>query len=179
MAKVNTLGMLLRVAALLSGSLLVMCDNADCEKLRDDLYADRLRWQACEEDSDCEIIGGNTADCTGIFSCNLAVNAHSVKDAERRIASLPEESVDCHKCNSPNCPDGEIALCDSVYKRCIIVKDVTDGRATSDYTPNTGGVPATGGTDSTGAAGLGADSGAGGTGGFGGTDLGQGLFPAL
>src|SRR5215471_16781838 len=112
-----------RAALLLSGAMLLHCDNASCEKLRDDLYAQKLTWQACKTSLDCEIIGGNMGDCSGVMSCNLAINVRYRKEAERRIASLPEESVDCHKCGSPNCPEGGIPYCDPVIKTCTIVKD--------------------------------------------------------
>jgi hypothetical protein len=172
MSKVTRLGTLLRAAAVLSGMLGITCDNADCEKLRDDLYADRLKWESCDDDTDCQLVGGNTADCTGIFSCNLAVNTRYVKDAERRIASLPEETVDCHKCGSPNCPEGDIVVCDPAYKRCIVVKELLNGGGASVYLPtkSTGGSTGTGGIP--GAAG---DNGTGGSGGV----IGQGLPPTL
>lgn len=175
MSKVTRLGVVLRAAAVLSGLLGITCDNADCEKLRDDLYTDRLKWEGCDQDEDCELVGGNTSDCTGIFSCNLGVNSRYVKDAVRRIASLPEESVDCHKCGSPNCPEGNIVVCDPAYHRCIVVKELVNGGGASVYLPtkSTGGSTGTGGaTDIPGAGG---DTG---TGGFGGV-IGQGLPPTL
>src|SRR5215471_19127455 len=143
-----------RAALLLSGAMLLHCDNASCEKLRDDLYAQKLTWQACKTSLDCEIIGGNMADCSGVMSCNLAINVRYRKEAERRIASLPEESVDCHKCGSPNCPEGEIPYCDPVIKTCTIVKDFLGeggGIPTMGFT--SGGARGSGGTGSGGSPG--------------------------
>ena len=148
---------LVRGLALSSSLLLVSCDKENCETLRDELYTQKLSWQACRVDSDCEIIGGNTSDCTGILSCNLAVNSHFVLEAERRIASLPEETVECHRCGSPNCPEGEIAYCDPAYRRCVIVKAFIDGgKPAAGFAP--GGAPGTGGFS-----GEGGDLGAGGS----------------
>jgi hypothetical protein len=176
MSKVTRLGALLRAAAVLCGMLGITCDNADCEKLRDDLYAERLKWETCETDEDCELVGGNTQDCTGIFSCNLGINSRYVKDAQRRIASLPEESVDCHKCGSPNCPEGTIVVCDPAYNRCIVIKELINGMGASVYLPGHHGVGgSTSGTGgSTDVGGSGGDTGAGGESGFGGV-IGQGL----
>jgi len=108
------------VAALLTAS----CNVSHCESLRDELFADKQTWQACETDVDCVIVGGNNKDCTGILSCNLSINRAYRSEAERRIASLPEETVDCVECQSPNCPEGSIALCELKAKQCIIVQDI-------------------------------------------------------
>jgi hypothetical protein len=177
MSKLISVGTLLRVAAVLSGLLGITCDNADCEKLRDDLYADRLRWETCETDEDCELVGGNTLDCSGIFSCNVGINSRFVKDAQRRIASLPEESVDCHKCGSPNCPQGNIVVCDPHYNRCIVLEELINGMGASVYLPGMhglGGSPGSGGATEVG--GTGGDTSGGGQSGFGG-DTGTGLAP--
>ena len=133
----------------LSGSALVSCDKENCESLRDELYAQKLTWQECRTSTDCQLVGGNGQDCTGIMSCNLAVNVKFRKEAERRIASLPEETVDCHRCGSPNCPEGEIAYCDPNYHRCTIVKEfIGDGSPSGGF--SSGGRPAAGGQSGTG-----------------------------
>lgn len=105
----------------------IQCNNADCEALRDELYLAKLEWEACKTHADCMLIGGNTKDCTGVFSCNLAINRSRRQEAERRILSLPEETADCIECASPNCPEGEIAFCEPVSHRCLIVKEILDG----------------------------------------------------
>lgn len=114
------------VFAALASLLSTQCDNEQCEELRENLYREKISWQSCERSSDCIIVGGNEGDCTGVFSCNVAVNTSSRVAAERRIASLPELTVDCHQCGSPNCPDGEIAICEEDSRLCFIVSEVLD-----------------------------------------------------
>jgi hypothetical protein len=65
-------------------------------------------------------------------------------DAERRIASLPEETVDCMACKGPNCISGEITLCEPVTKTCIIVTEILDGGTTPPPSgmPDAGDMPA-------------------------------------
>jgi uncharacterized membrane protein YgcG len=152
-------------ALVLSGLSLLHCDKANCESLRDDLYAQKLAWQQCKTSADCQIIGGNTQDCTGILSCNLAINVRHREEAERRIASLPEESVECHKCGSPNCPTGDIPYCDPATHTCVVVDSFLggDGGASMGFEP-----PATGGRGS-GGSGSGGYAGSGGSGGSGGS----------
>jgi hypothetical protein len=110
------------------------CNKANCEDLRDELYYLKLDWQSCEDDSQCILIGGNGKDCTGVLSCNLAINKKRRQEAERRIISLPEETVDCMQCASPNCAEGNITICEPTSKKCIIVKEIVDsGLASVSY----------------------------------------------
>jgi len=117
------------------GLPLTQCNVDNCEKKRDELSVIKHTWERCDRDVDCLIIGGNTSDCTGVLACNLAVNRLYRDQAERRIASLPEETVDCVRCASPNCPEGELAVCEPISHECIIVKDVIDGGAQIVLTP--------------------------------------------
>jgi hypothetical protein len=114
------------VLCAVAASFATSCNVAHCEDLRDELSAAKQGWQKCEVDSDCTIVGGNTKDCTGIFSCNTAVNRVHREEAERRIASLPEETVDCVSCKGPNCISGIIPLCDQATKTCIIVTEIIE-----------------------------------------------------
>jgi hypothetical protein len=162
--KRSALRSLAKATVFLSGFALVNCDNANCESMRDDLYALKLSWQDCKSTDECQLVGGNGQDCTGIMSCNMAVNVKFVKEADRRIASLPEETVQCHKCGSPNCPEGELVYCEPHYHRCIVVKEFIDmGPPSSGF--SSGGRPETGGQSATG--GLGGSGGNSGTGGDG------------
>jgi hypothetical protein len=102
------------------------CNKAHCEDLRDDLFALRRSWQTCQQHSDCILVGGNPADCTGILSCNLAVNRGKRLEAQRRIASLPEETLDCMECQSPNCERGNLTYCEPVTHLCIVVTEIVD-----------------------------------------------------
>jgi hypothetical protein len=122
-------GMLIATALVaLTGT---QCNKANCEDIRDELFRDKLEWASCTSDDQCIIIGGNERDCSGVLTCNLAINKSRRQEAERRIISLPEETADCIECASPNCPEGEITLCERVSKKCIIVKGIVDSGLTS------------------------------------------------
>ena len=116
--------MLALVSALSFG---VGCNNAQCENLRDELTKKKREWSRCESDLDCIKVLGNPGDCTGVMSCDFSVNRRSRLDAERRIASLPEDTVDCMECQSPNCVSGKITLCDIVTHQCLLVTEILDG----------------------------------------------------
>jgi len=74
--------------------------------LRDELTALKDSWTRCENDWDCIKFFGSPGDCTGILSCDFAGNRSFRLEAERRIASLPEETTDCTACSPPNCVSG-------------------------------------------------------------------------
>lgn len=129
----------LLVLCAVAASFTTSCNVAHCETLRDELSADKEEWQKCEADADCTIVGGNIKDCTGIFTCNTAVNRVHRDEAERRIASLPEETVDCVTCKGPNCITGDIPLCDQVTKTCMIVTEIIDPPPNSSEPSDAGG----------------------------------------
>jgi hypothetical protein len=124
----------LAVAATLSlGSL--QCNHENCEELRDELSTLKNQWAECTRSEECVIVGGNDADCTGVLSCNFAVHRQHRLTAERRVASLPEDSVDCMVCNSPNCERGELPYCEPISGRCMIITKLIepeDGDAEAD-----------------------------------------------
>jgi hypothetical protein len=130
MAKYRSLGGILGPTLLLA-LLGAGCNNTQCENLRDELWRKKQEWSRCSAHTDCMKILGNPGDCTGIMSCNFAVNLKSRLEADRRIASLPEETVDCTECTSPNCVAGNIALCEPTSGRCILVTEILDGGTTS------------------------------------------------
>jgi len=149
MSSRRSLALSLLVLCGLAASFSTSCNTQHCEDLRDELTALKQKWQACQTDFDCILVGGNVKDCTGIFSCNTAVNKMHREDAERRIASLPEETVDCMVCKSPNCISGMITLCEQVTKTCIVVTEILDGGTTPDTgdtgeQPDAGAMPAAG-----------------------------------
>jgi hypothetical protein len=116
------------------------CNNVQCENLRDELTKKKREWSRCDTDLDCVKVFGNPGDCTGVMSCDFSVNRLSRLDAERRIASLPEDTVDCTECQSPNCVSGKISLCEAVTGQCILVTEILDGGPSS----GTGGTSSTG-----------------------------------
>lgn len=127
---------------------LVHCDVSRCERLRDELHAQKISWGECETSSDCIKVFGSEKDCTGIFSCDFAVNRVYRLDAERRVASLPEESVDCIECQSPNCVQGDIAWCEPVTRQCIVVTELIGGQPSSATATGGSSNEATGGRSS-------------------------------
>jgi len=126
MSSRRSLALSLLVLCGVAASFTSSCNSAHCEDLRDELFALKQKWQACSADTDCILVGGNVKDCTGILSCNTAVNRMYRQEADRRIASLPEETVDCMVCKSPNCEEGMIVVCEPVTKACIIVTKVLE-----------------------------------------------------
>lgn len=115
----------LAVAATLSlGSL--QCNHENCEKLRNELSAQKNEWAECTRSEECVLVGGNTADCTGVLSCNFAVHRQHRLTAERRVASLPEDTVDCMICNSPNCESGKLPYCEPISGRCMIITELIE-----------------------------------------------------
>lgn len=124
----KTIPTLLALLSLTSLGLL-QCNRSNCEDLRNELTAQKTEWSKCSRNEECVIVGGNTGDCSGILSCNFAVHRVHRLTAERRVASLPEESVDCMACNSPNCESGDLAFCEPVSGRCMIVTDLVEPEA--------------------------------------------------
>ena len=118
------------------GLPLTQCNVENCEKKRDELTVLKRKWQQCTDNSQCMIVGGNGADCSGILACNVAINRIYRDEAERRIQSLPEETADCIRCTPSNCPEGDIAICDTISRECEIVTALLDaGGAKLDFTP--------------------------------------------
>jgi hypothetical protein len=106
---------------------LLHCDVSRCEKKRDELSALKDKWGPCDTSFDCIKVFGNDKDCTGILSCDFAVNRVYRQEAERRVASLPEETVDCIECQPPNCVSGDLAYCEPVTQRCIVITELLGG----------------------------------------------------
>jgi hypothetical protein len=137
----------------------LQCNRSKCESLRDELTAQKEGWAQCQEDTDCVLVGGSGKDCTGIMSCDFPVNRAFRAEAERRVASLPEETVDCMECSAPKCVGGSIVVCDPTSHQCIPVTEVLDSGSSAP-------VP----TEPTGTGGQGASTSSG-TGGQSGTEL--------
>jgi uncharacterized membrane protein YgcG len=138
---------------------LVQCNVSHCENLRDELQAQKQKWGECETSLDCIKVFGSRGDCTGILSCDFSVNRKYRTEAERRVASLPEETVDCVQCQSPNCVGGKLDWCEPVTKQCMVVTELLGDAPDSETA--TGGVTSSGGSGGT-------------TGGSGGTTGGSG-----
>lgn len=143
----------------------VRCNTAECEAKRDELWALKDSWTRCQQDLDCVKILGNSGDCSGVLTCDFAANRSARLEAERRMASLPEETTDCTHCTSPNCVSGLITLCEPVSQRCILVTEILDGGTTSESRGGTANSEASGGTGAGETGSGGTDAGGNGSGG--------------
>jgi hypothetical protein len=123
-----------------SVSLTACGESASCSKLRNDTYATKETWDACNPDDQepCIKVFGNPKDCTGVLACDFAVNPHHRAEAEQSVLTIAEQSQGCYLCAIPNCVGGEQTWCEPVSRRCILVTTLTDGGATSADQPPIG-----------------------------------------
>jgi hypothetical protein len=127
-------------AALGTSAPLTGCGETNgCQRLRNDTYNSKLIWGACDpsEPAPCILVGGNTGDCTGVLSCNFAVNRNYRETAERAVLSIAAQSLGCYVCATPNCPQGNTAWCEPVTRECIIVDVVVDAGSVISTTTTT------------------------------------------
>jgi len=104
-------------------------ESGGCTKLRNDLYATKEKWDACDPadgPTACIKVSGNTRDCTGVLSCDFAVNPHHRAEAEQQVLTVGQQSQGCFLCATPNCIGGDIAYCEPISRRCIIVTTLDD-----------------------------------------------------
>ena len=55
-----------------------------------------------------------------------AVNPHHRAEAEQTVLTIGEQSQGCFLCAVPNCASGDLAWCEPVSRRCILVTMLTD-----------------------------------------------------
>lgn len=125
-SSIRTLPSALVVLSLLCVPLL-QCNHENCDRLREDLLEEKNSWNECTRHEECILVGGNSQDCTGVMACNFAVHREHRLAAERRVLQLPEDTVDCLVCASPNCESGDIPFCEPVSGRCMIVTEIIEG----------------------------------------------------
>jgi hypothetical protein len=104
-------------------------ESGGCTKLRNDLYATKQIWSACDPDDGvyaCIKVGGNQKDCTGVLSCDFAVNPRHRMDAEQAVLTVGQQSQGCYLCAQPNCISGDIAYCEPITRQCLIATELTD-----------------------------------------------------
>jgi hypothetical protein len=107
-------------------------ESGSCTQLRSSLYASKEIWDACDPalpnpDSQCIFIPGNPKDCTGVLSCEFAVNRKFRADAEMAVYTVGQQSQGCYLCAQPECIAGELGYCEPVSKRCILVSGFSAG----------------------------------------------------
>ena len=107
-----------------SGISLTACgESGSCTRLRDDTNVAKATWDACNpsDPEPCIEVYGNPKDCTGVLSCNFAVNPHHRAEAEQAVQTIAQQSQGCYLCAVPNCATGTGTECDAVTHRCVLI----------------------------------------------------------
>jgi hypothetical protein len=115
------------VASATSASITACGDSSQCVSVRNEMAAKLKTWVACGPLDTCRKIGGNSRDCSGVLSCDFAVNDKYSAEAQDAVLTIANQTQGCYLCAQPNCPQGEIALCDLVAQQCIIVTSISGG----------------------------------------------------
>jgi hypothetical protein len=105
-------------------------ESGGCTKLRNDLYATKQVWGACDPAEGvfaCIKVAGNGRDCTGVLSCDFAVNPVHRMDAEQAVLTVGQRSQGCYLCAQPNCVSGDIAYCEPITRQCLLATELIDG----------------------------------------------------
>ncbi len=101
------------------------CAVETCDSLRTTLEVDRRTWAACDPeqgDSQCAIVGGDPMDCTGVLTCDFAVNVSMLAQAQKEVVDNSVHSKICADyCSAPNCAQDSPPVCDPVTRECTIV----------------------------------------------------------
>jgi hypothetical protein len=116
-------------AALGSTASLTACgDSSQCTKTRNQMFAKKQQWGACDpnDPEPCIKVPGNTHDCSGALFCDFAVNpAHRI-EAEQTVLTIGNETQGCYLCAEPNCVQGDLVVCEPVSRQCIVVTSIVD-----------------------------------------------------
>jgi hypothetical protein len=108
-------------------------ESGACTQLRQTEYQNLVAWQECDPSAppftQCLQIAGNPKDCTGVLSCNFAVNANHRADAEQAVLTAGQQSQGCFLCAVPNCLGGDLTYCEPHSHRCELAQEVLDGGA--------------------------------------------------
>jgi hypothetical protein len=126
-APIGTLVLAMSASFGTTGALTACGESASCKRLRDDTFAQRTTWETCDplDPDPCIKVFGNPKDCTGVLSCDFAVNPQHRTEAEKAVLTIGQESQGCYLCATPNCPTGGYALCDPGSRRCALYDQVT------------------------------------------------------
>jgi hypothetical protein len=112
-----------------TASLSACGDSASCTRLRNDTNATKQIWGACDPDAiePCIKVFGNVKDCTGVLSCDFAVNPVYREQAEQAVQTIAGESQGCYQCATPNCVEGDYVWCEPITRQCLVVTGFSDG----------------------------------------------------
>ena len=134
------IGGLVAVSSFGTGLSLTACgESASCAKLRNDTYAIKQTWAACDPNDPypCIKVLGNPRDCTGVLACDFAVNPHHRIEAEQTVLTIAEHSQGCYLCAIPGCVSGDLTWCEPVSRQCQVVTRLIgdSGAAVADQPP--------------------------------------------
>jgi hypothetical protein len=119
-------------------------ESGACSRLREDTYASKKVWDQCDPNQGvtaCIKVFGNPKDCTGVLSCDFAVNPLHRAEAEQTVLVMGQQSQGCYLCATPNCAVGDIAYCEPMSRRCIIVTTLTEAGVPETMTSEAGAMP--------------------------------------
>jgi hypothetical protein len=99
-------------------------DSGGCISVRDSTYASLETWETCDPEKvdTCIIEPGNPKDCTGVLTCEFAINPLYRAQAEQQMLIMGEQSRGCGLCAVPNCLSGTVAYCEPVSHKCLIIE---------------------------------------------------------
>jgi len=112
--------------------------------LRQNEYANLETWQACDPAGaagQCIVEAGNPKDCTGVLSCNFAINAKFRAEAEMAVYTSGQQSQGCYLCATPSCIAAEEGICEPISRRCIGVSGTTSSGGLLFAGEDAGGTP--------------------------------------
>jgi hypothetical protein len=120
-------------------------ESGACTQLRNQIYAEKATWDACDptatdQNNQCIFIPGNPKDCTGVLTCEFAVNPQFREDAELAVYTIGQQSQGCYLCAVPDCISASIPYCEPVSRRCIVVSGFSStGQPTGSTLPEDAG----------------------------------------
>jgi hypothetical protein len=126
-------------------------ESGACTQLRSETYANKAIWDACDPtipnpNDQCIFIPGNPKDCTGVLTCEFAVNRKYRADAELAVYNIGQQSQGCYLCAVPDCIAASFGYCEPVSRRCIVVTSFSNGEpgGSSEDSGSAGNVTPTG-----------------------------------
>ena len=137
---------LLATVPLASTSMEGCGESGACTQLRQTMYANKETWDSCNPaaanpDDECIFVPGNPKDCTGVLTCEFAVNRRFRAEAEQAVYNIGQQSQGCYLCAMPNCISANLPYCEPVSRRCIMVTGFANGVPTGS-TVDAGAAPA-------------------------------------
>src|SRR5579859_2616155 len=69
-------------------------DSSQCDKVRDQTFAQKQIWEVCEPNAldPCIKAFGNVKDCSGVLSCDFAINPMYRQEAEQAVLTIAQQT---------------------------------------------------------------------------------------